>query len=50
MWSEIDDTLADRLKGHEAATARIEEVEPLVADGSLSPASAAQSVLDAFGV
>jgi LAO/AO transport system kinase len=48
MWSEVEETLRDRLEADPAVRARLEEVEPAVGKGSLSPATAASRVLEAF--
>jgi LAO/AO transport system kinase len=48
MWSEINETLAHELRADAAVQAALADVEPQVAAGTLSPASAAAAVLGAF--
>jgi LAO/AO transport system kinase len=46
MWSEVTDSLLDRLRGDPAVRERLAELEDDVASGRLPPATAAQDVLD----
>jgi len=46
-WSMVRDTVLDRVLTHPAVTAMRAEVERMVRDGELTPALAAQQILDA---
>jgi LAO/AO transport system kinase len=46
-WSMVRDTVLDRVLAHPAVTAMRAEVERMVRDGELTPALAAQQILDA---
>jgi len=48
MWSEVADTLRERLDSDPSVRACLDEVEPAVGEGSLSPTTAARRVLDTF--
>lgn len=48
MWSEVQDTLVDRLRTDGAVGALIAPLEAQVAAGTISPTAAATQVLDAF--
>jgi LAO/AO transport system kinase len=48
MWSEVTDTLLDRLRAHPAVRGLVPELEAAVAAGDLSAAVAAQRLLGAF--
>ena len=50
MWSEVTETLLERLHEHPAVTARLASLEAAVASGATSPAAAAHEILSAFGV
>jgi LAO/AO transport system kinase len=50
MWSEVTETLLERLHQHPAITARLATLEAAVASGSTSPAAAAHEILSAFEV
>lgn len=49
MWSEVSDTLIDRLRAHPGVRERLAELEAAVSTGQLSPTAAAHDVLDRFG-
>ncbi len=48
MWSEVQDTLVDRLRADPAVTALVDGLEADVAAGQVSPTTAARSLLAAF--
>ena len=48
MWSEVQDTLIDRLRADPAVAARVDGLEAEVAAGRLTPTAAATTLLDAF--
>jgi len=48
MWSEVTDTLLDRLRDHAAVRRLVPSLETAVAAGEVAPAVAAQQLLAAF--
>ena len=48
MWSEVQDTLVDRLRADPAVVTLVEGLEADVAAGEVSPTTAAHKLLDAF--
>ena len=48
MWSEVTDTLLDRLRSHPDVRRLARALEEAVAAGTVAPAAAAQQMLDAF--
>lgn len=48
LWSEVSAHLIDALKTHAAVKKRLSEVERLVAEGALTPAAAARSLVETF--
>ena len=48
MWSEVRDTLIDRLRADAAVAALVDGLEADVAAGRVTPTTAARSLLDAF--
>jgi LAO/AO transport system kinase len=48
MWSEVEETALDQLRDDAAVSDVVAAAEPQVAEGRLSPATAAQRILDAF--
>jgi LAO/AO transport system kinase len=48
MWSEVTETLLDRLRDHPAVRDRLPELVAAVAAGSTAPARAVQLLLDTF--
>lgn len=48
MWSEVIDTLTDRLRAHPGVRERLAELEAAVRAGELSPTAAAHDVLERF--
>jgi len=48
MWSEVHDSLLDRLRSDPAVRARLGDLEGRVARGSLAPTKAARMLLDGF--
>lgn len=48
MWSEIGETLLDRLRAHPGVRAHLREIEAQVARGTLTPGRAAARLLGAF--
>ena len=48
MWSEVTDTLLDRLRDHPEVRRLVPELEQAVADGETGAAAAAHRLLDAF--
>ena len=48
MWSEVQDTLLDRLRGHPGVADLATELERRVAEGALTPTVGARMLLDAF--
>jgi LAO/AO transport system kinase len=49
MWSEVQDTLVDRLRDDRAVAALVDGLEAEVAAGTVAPTTAARRLLDAFG-
>jgi LAO/AO transport system kinase len=49
MWSEVQDTLLDRLRTDPAVSRLVAPLEADVAAGRVSPTNAARTLLDAFG-
>jgi len=49
MWSEVQDTLLDRLRTHPGVSRLVDPLEADVAAGRISPTIAARTLLDAFG-
>jgi len=48
LWSEVGDTLLERLKGHRDVQSMLEDLEEQVVTGTTTPAAAARRVLQAF--
>jgi LAO/AO transport system kinase len=48
MWSEVTDTLLDRLRADPGVRSQVADLERRVADGAVPAATAAQQLLDAF--
>lgn len=48
MWSEVKDTLNERFRTSTIVAAKIQNLETRVANGDLAPATAAQTLLNAF--
>ena len=48
MWSEVKDTLEERFRTSAVVAAKIQNLETRVANGDLTPATAAQTLLNAF--
>ena len=48
MWSEVNDTLIDRLRAHPGVRERLAELESAVGAGDISPTAAAHDVLERF--
>jgi LAO/AO transport system kinase len=48
MWSEVVDTLTERLRAHPGVRERLTELEAAVREGRLSPTAAAHDVLERF--
>ena len=48
MWSEVQDTLVDRLRDDRAVAALVDGLESAVAAGAVAPTTAARQLLDAF--
>ena len=48
MWSEVQDTLVDRLRADPAVVTLVDGLEAEVAAGEVSPTTAARQLLDAF--
>ena len=48
MWSEVQDTLLDRLRNDPAVAARLARLEAEVAAGAVTPNAAARELLDRF--
>src|SRR3546814_565897 len=48
MWSEVNDTLIDRLRASPGVRERLGELEAAVAAGDISPTAAAHDVLERF--
>jgi LAO/AO transport system kinase len=49
LWAELRSGLVDRLAADPVVRARIDELEPQVADGAVPPTAAARRILDAWG-
>jgi LAO/AO transport system kinase len=50
MWSEVTDTVLDRLRSHPGVQARLAELEDDVTAGRVTPTAAAHELLERFGV
>jgi LAO/AO transport system kinase len=50
MWSEVTDTVLDRLRSHPGVRARLAELEGDVTAGRVTPTAAAHELLERFGV
>jgi len=50
MWSEVQDTLLDRLRTHPGVSRLVDPLEADVAAGRISPTVAARTLLDAFSL
>jgi LAO/AO transport system kinase len=50
MWSEVSETLLDRLRSDEHVHSALSEVEAAVMAGTVSPSAAARSLLARFQV
>jgi LAO/AO transport system kinase len=48
MWSEVEETALDQLRNDPSVGDVVAAVESRVADGDLSPATAAHQILEAF--
>ena len=48
MWSEVTDTLLDRLRAHPGVRDLLHELEASVSAGTTSPTAAAHDVLERF--
>lgn len=48
LWSEVGDTLLERLKAHRDVRSMLEDLEEQVVTGTTTPAAAARRVLQAF--
>ena len=48
LWSEVGDTLLERLKAHPEVRSMLEDLENQVVTGAMTPAAAARRVLTAF--
>lgn len=48
MWSEVNDTLIERLRAHPGVRERLPELESAVDAGDISPTAAAHDVLERF--
>ena len=48
MWSEVTDTLLDRMRDHPQVRAQVAGLEESVADGRITPTTAAHELLDTF--
>ncbi|WP_366657679.1 methylmalonyl Co-A mutase-associated GTPase MeaB [Fodinicurvata sp. EGI_FJ10296] len=48
MWSEIRDTLLERFRADAGVRARLAEIEQAVADGTITPSGAADTLLGTF--
>jgi LAO/AO transport system kinase len=48
MWSEVSDTLVERLRSHPGVRALVPQLEAAVASGEVSPATAAHRLLATF--